>query len=291
MQRGAGAQRHVGRRQVAVPLVRICRILNGVRLTTGAVVLFGGACMRHTEGMRTLVLRLLILAFLGGGAAHAGPALTLGWQDCRPAGGSGNQAFGCGSNTIEMFLHPAFELSSTVDSVFQLEMVLDIQHASDPLPQWWRLDPNQCRSDQAIADAVFTSGCTDPWSGAGVAAVQGYLAGPPGRLASQARLLVAATVPSSDPVSLSPGITYSAPRVRIRSGNSTICAGCAGSACLVLNSIQLHRLPGASPESITLTVSTGETANWVAWQGGAGANCAAVPVRNRTWGAVKSLYR
>lgn len=247
--------------------------------------------MRHTQGMRTLVLRLLALSILGAGAAHAGPTLTLGWLDCRPAGGTSNQIFGCGSNTFEMMLHPAFELATAVDSVFQLEMVIDIQHANDPLPPWWRLDPNQCRADQAFADAVFASGCTDPWSGAGVAAVQGYLAGPPGRLASQARLLVAATVPSSNPVSLGAGIIYSAPRVRIRTGNSTSCAGCLGSACLVLNSVQLNRLPGASPEAITLTVPTGETANWVAWQGGAGADCAAVPVRNRTWGAVKSLYR
>jgi len=27
------------------------------------------------------------------------------------------------------------------------------------------------------------------------------------------------------------------------------------------------------------------------WQGGAGADCAAVPVRRTTWGAVKALYR
>ncbi len=247
--------------------------------------------MRHTDGMRTLVLRLLALSLLSVGPAQAGPTLTLGWLDCRPAGGSSNQSFGCGSNTAEMLLHPAFELGAAVDSVFQLEMVIDIQHASDLLPQWWRLDPNQCRANQAIADAVFASGCTDPWSGAGVAAVQGYLAGPPGRFPSQARLLVAATVPSSSPVSLSAGIPYSAPRVRIRTGNSTTCAGCPGSACLVLNSVELHRLPGASPEAVTLTVSTGGTANWVAWQGGAGADCAAVPVHNRTWGAVKSLYR
>lgn len=241
--------------------------------------------------MRDLVLRLLAVCFLGASAAHAGPTLTLGWVDCRTAGGNTNQIFGCGSNTFEMMLHPAFELTTAVDSVFQLEMVIDIQHANDPLPQWWRMDPGQCRADQAIADAVFVSGCTDPWSGDGVAAVQGYLAGPPGRLASQARLLVAATVPSVKPVTLDAGISYSAPRVRIRTGNSTTCTGCLGSACLVLNSVQLHRLPGASPEVVTLTVSSGETANWVSWQGGAGADCTAVPVRNRTWGAVKSLYR
>ncbi len=247
--------------------------------------------MRHTQGMPELVLRLLVLSCLGAATAQAGPALTLGWLDCRPVGGSGNQSFGCGSNTTEMLLYPTFELAGPVDSVFQLEMVIDIQHASDPLPQWWRLDPNQCRADQAVADGTFSSGCTDPWSGQGVAAVQGYLTGPPGRLTTQARLLVAATVPSQNPVVLSSGVAYSAPRVRIRTGNSTTCAGCLASACLVLNSIRVLRLPGSTPEAITLTVSSGETANWVSWQGGVGADCAAVPVRNRTWGAVKSLYR
>ncbi len=242
-------------------------------------------------GMRTLLAGVISVSLLGAGIAQAGPGLTLAWVDCRAGGGVTNQAFGCGSNTVEMAMFPAFELSAAIDSVYQLELVIDLQHSLTPLPAWWRLDPGQCRADQAIADAVFSGGCADPWAGTGVAAVQGYLAGPPGRSASQARLLVVATVPSTAAVALQAGVPYFAPRVRIRSGNSTTCAGCAASACLVLNSIQLHRLPGTTPEDLLITVAATETMNWISWQGGVGADCAAVPARNRTWGAIKSLYR
>jgi hypothetical protein len=58
----------------------------------------------------------------------------------------------------------------------------------------------------------------------------------------------------------------------------------------VLESVQLLRLPGASPAAVTVASAMAPD-NWVTWLGGAGASCAAVPVRHTTWGAVKALYR
>lgn len=242
--------------------------------------------------MRLVLALLLAFGCVKPACSLAGPSLTLAWADCLAGAGTHNQVFGCGSNSVEFLLFPAFELATSVDSVFQLEVVIDLQHSSVTLPDWWRLDPGQCRADQAIADVAFAgTGCMDPWSGVGISAIQGYLTGPPGRSSSQARILIAATVPSSQAVTLQSGVTYAAARVRLRTGNSTTCAGCSGSACLVLNSIQLQRLAVTGPGTITLTVPPNETANWVTWQGGVGADCATVPVRNQTWGAVKSLYR
>jgi hypothetical protein len=68
--------------------------------------------------------------------------------------------------------------------------------------------------------------------------------------------------------------------------NSGACAGCSTGACIVLNSVELVRLPGAIGGNVTLTTPG---SNFATWQ--AGAACVTVPVRNRTWGQVKALYR
>ena len=58
--------------------------------------------------------------------------------------------------------------------------------------------------------------------------------------------------------------------------------------CIVFNSAALSE-PAPAPDAILSGPPTGGR-NVITWQG-AGANCAAVPVRNRTWGQIKSLYR
>ena len=68
------------------------------------------------------------------------------------------------------------------------------------------------------------------------------------------------------------------------------CSGCSSTACLVFNSVTLKRLPGASVTDILIS-DPASSANWAFWQGTVGVDCAAVPVRNHTWGALKSLYR
>ena len=93
---------------------------------------------------------------------------------------------------------------------------------------------------------------------------------------------------------LDPAATYYAARLVIRhtlTTGTTVCAGCSGPACLVLNSILLRRQPGAIGGDVAVTTPGPGDANWATWQGGAGANCASVPARAVTWGRVKSLYR
>jgi hypothetical protein len=67
------------------------------------------------------------------------------------------------------------------------------------------------------------------------------------------------------------------------------CAGCGVGACLVLNSVELVRLPGAPGGDATLTQPAEAGSNFANWQSGAA--CVAVPARNRSWGQIKSLYR
>jgi len=80
------------------------------------------------------------------------------------------------------------------------------------------------------------------------------------------------------------------------------CAGCSVPACIICNSTKVATPPvvGQPSRDVLLsgpTDATG-TSNFATWQGGGGVvvgtrqGCpAAVPTRNTTWGAVKTLYR
>ena len=231
-------------------------------------------------------------AFCFAGPVNPAPGLSIAWQDCRAPGGGGfdTQAFGCLSNISTFPLFPAFVLASPVDSVYSMELVIDVNVATDPLPEWWRMEPGGCRAGGWAADASLAGSCVDPWNARGTAASQGWLPTQPGNRPNHGRLLVAASVLPEDAVALDALVPYTACRVLLRTNNSTNCAGCDVPACLVFNSLLLRRLPGSSVEEVFLAVPESTGSNMVAWQG-PGADCNAVPVRRTTWGAVKALYR
>ena len=107
-------------------------------------------------------------------------------------------------------------------------------------------------------------------------------------------MIVTSSVVPANFASLQAGVESTTPRTSgshwLEGSGVGSCAGCLRGACLVLNSVQLGRLPGASPTLVTVVPTSGGTPGIATWQNGH-AECAAVPVRNRTWGAIKSLYR
>jgi hypothetical protein len=247
--------------------------------------------VRTSATLRAALFAWVALAL--GPVAGLAQGLALGWQDCRPPTGTGfgNQGFGCTSNIVEIPLFPSFTLATPVDSVHALELVIDVDVAADPLPEWWRMDPGQCRANGWSANTSLAGSCADPWGGQGAASFQGWLPGTPGGSGRHGRLLVTAGVLPAQAVSLAALTAYTACRVILRTINSTTCAGCSVPACLVLNSILLRRLPGSSVEEVLIGVAESPGVNFVAWQGGSGADCQSVPGRRSTWGAVKALYR
>jgi hypothetical protein len=237
------------------------------------------------------VLLLGAALALAPGARAQPQGIAIGWQDCRSAGGPGgaNQNFGC-VNTINNFpFFPTVRLTAGLDSVYAVELVIDVDVAADSLPAWWHMEPGGCRQGGWSADTIAPASCEDVWGGAGAASAQGWLVGVPGNSTRHGRLLVAASVPSDAFVSLSPDVGYSLCRVVLRSFNSTTCAGCTIPACLVFNSVLIRRLPGSSFEELLVTTPESVGLNQVVWQG-TGADCQSVPVRRTTWGAVKALY-
>ncbi len=241
----------------------------------------------------------LLAAALAAPGAEAAEALSLRWNECwLDAGARDNRASPCNSNLTEHLLFAAFEVGAPVDSVLGMELVIDVQHGEPLLPDGWRFDPAGCRFGflRASIDFAAFSTCTDPWQGEGAASLQDYTPGMPRGGESQARIrLAAALPPSASERTLEPGGgVYYAARLGLseaRTIGDPSCAGCSGSACLVLNSIALRRTPGAQGGDVVLTTPGPSDLNWARWPAAADALCGAVPVRRSTWGRIKGLYR
>src|SRR5262249_5980617 len=149
--------------------------------------------------------------------------LSIAWQDCRPPAGSGflDQTFGCQSTIVEFPIFPTFTLTSAVDSVYSMELVVDVDVARDPLPAWWLMG-NGCGTGNGwAADTAPSFSCTDVWGGKGTGSYQGWLPGTPGGSSRHGRLLVAAGVLPQDAVALAAATPYAACRILLRTVNTT----------------------------------------------------------------------
>lgn len=231
----------------------------------------------------------------------AAEGIFMTWNDCYLGGASGsNRTFDCLANGLQSELYCAFTMPQAADKVVAVEIVVDLQHSAVTLPDWWRFDAGGCREDfnlLAAADFPDRTACLDMWQGAvtpAIAMVQGYIPTEPRGASNTARIKVAASVLPEDAVTVDGVSSYYAARIVIKHAKSVgdpVCAGCGAGACLVLNSILIGRLPGSPGGDYFLQTPGAGAGNWAYWQGGGGANCAAVPVRNRAWGQLKGLYR
>jgi len=226
----------------------------------------------------------------------AGSGLSITWQDCRPplGGGFSNQTFGCLSDIQEFPLFPMFSLPASMDSVYSMELVIDFNIAGsdpDPLPAWWLMAPG-CRPNGWAADGTASPSCADAWGGLGTGSFQGWLTGVAGWSSRHARLLVAVSTLPQNAVTLLGNAEYTACRVLLRTTNTTTCTdGCSTPACMVFNSLLVRQLHTPSDQTILISGPEAGGSDRAVWQGGAGVDCQAVPVRRATWGAVKALYR
>jgi hypothetical protein len=251
----------------------------------------------HGSGLPGAMLALLALV-LPAPSARADAALFLTWDECAlGANALHDRDDACDSDAAEHALYCAFRVPFAVDSVLGLEIVVDVQHSEPVMPDWWRFAPGACRAGALSARLDFTqhTDCADFLHGNAAGGLQGYYVGEPRGGANQARIKIAATVlPGFGYATLNATDTYYGAKLVI-SGAGTVppglCEGCAGSACLVFNSVLLRRQPGAVGGDVLLTTPGPGNAHFATWQHGTGVDCTTVPVRPVTWGRLKSLYR
>ena len=245
--------------------------------------------------MRRPLFTVLFLALLAP-RVQAADGLYLTWGDCALQGaGQTVQGFSCDTDVGLHTLICGLTVAAPIDSVLGIEVVVDVQHSAPTLPDWWALGGSDCRAGSLRADTDFgtLNTCINVWQTAIAGGLLTYTPGMPRGGSNQARIVLGFSVPSNQPRALDATDMYYAARIVLDNAATSTCNGCSGAACLVLNGILIHRPPrpeGTPTTDVLVTAPGFGGANWAGWQTST-ANCQAVPVRNRTWGAVKALYR
>ncbi len=249
--------------------------------------------------MNRLLLRTSMVAamLMIAASAFAAPGLNMAWSNCASEGGLPNRISACGGNLGQAgTLTGSFVLASPVAAVTGVEIIVDLITATSPFPAWWDAGGGGCRAGSITMNATVNGGnsfCFDWANGGGNGGLAAY-GNDEGSVAlvdqpAHRRILGGFAVGTG--IALVANQEYFAFNVVINNALTTgagSCAGCTVPACIVFNSINV--VPGTDPPTLVGNAASAGS-NQATWQGGSGANCLAVPVKNATWGQVKALYR
>lgn len=238
-------------------------------------------------------LLVATLATLAVPAAFA-QGVNLYWNDC--GGGTNaaiNQTFACDTNVgdpLVMFLSVVSPYE--VPQFVAVEASVDVLVSGGSLPPWWQLGAGQCRDGAMRAtcdpNEFGTPACPDIWDGAQPISVYQVTSAP---VTWAFRFRFAAAVQYPSPISTAEvGQELVVGLVRVTRDKSTgpgACDGCLAGACFVAEQVKLMQPAGLGD----LLLTSPATNNWVQLNGGIGWQNCYVPNVNRTWGAIKTLYR
>jgi hypothetical protein len=245
--------------------------------------------------MKQAMLLAAALLAVSTGSALAEPGVYLSWDDCQASLDLGRrQSSTCSSNTeAAKSLYGTYVLPADADALAGNDIELDIMTVSATLPCWWnfttapRSAGYQMTFNTVCADNANV-GIFDYWSstpggpaGGAMAFLQPTAAVPRIRI----RAVVAVHAEEVQPVSASVGEIYSFTLKLKFDATVGACAGCDTHACFGLRLIRVTQV-GFPFMELTATSPGG----WVGWQGHP-FECLYDPTVNKTWGAVKALYR
>ncbi len=244
---------------------------------------------------------LAALALLAAPAAASG--INLFANDCS----AGPTATNAVSNTCLSDAGTAFSLvgsmvmpAMTLHQFSGCQSILDVEtDATGTIQDWWRADTCRPAAFVVYGDAIGIGGtCATVWDLAppiGTSFNAVFAAGaPPDRI----RYLIATTLDPTAAASTDltgDGTTeWSVFRLTVTRAKTLApngCAGCLAPACLVLNEINVRTLTDTPDTWLRLTNPLAGA--YVIYNGPMLSTLCpdAVPVRPRTWGAVKALYR
>jgi hypothetical protein len=244
---------------------------------------------------------ILAVAMLSLTASLAMAQINLYVNDCGAGSSTSTVTNACTLNTGTAFVAYASLIMPAVTRVGFVGCVgvLDVQTTdAGQINDWWRGDAGSCRATgfSVAADGAIGGSCATLWdnvppAGSNLTSLYGVAESP----ANRTRFLLGVVLASTDAYDLTgDGATemsvFKFTVLRAKTLGATACVGCATPACLVLNEINMQTLTD-SPETF-LRLVTPASNNHINYNSFTGAVCPdAVPVRNRTWGSVKALYR
>ena len=240
--------------------------------------------------MKFVFAALLLVAATPAAGGQAG--INLFWHDCSETG-STLQAFACNTNAGYQVLYVSLVPPQDLPQLGGVEVMLRMRVSAPALPDWWLTGAGQCRQDAITCSfdpAENFSSCADIWQGTPNVSV--FLAAPGEFWPNSLVLRGTAWVPSGSELNVvADGTELQVCRFVIQRAKSTgvnSCTGCELEACLALIECRLYQPEGVG--NVTLTDPA--VSNWVVWQGDASLPCPlSVPTLNRSWGAVKGMYR
>ena len=241
---------------------------------------------------RSLLSSGVVAAMLLFASVAMADNVELSWNNCIGDGGPQNLTFACTSNTGSRAIVAAATLDTDLLQVVSTEVVVDLIASTAPaLPDWWALRDNiqlgytACRNGSLSIAAQDGASCPDIFGLQGSMNIAAYQ--PDKVTTGSARILSVNAVDINTPVDLTAG-TWGIARwniTSIRTVGSPSCAGCLTPVCVVFNSVNITVVGNTNNRLVS-----GGANDRITWQG-TGADCNLVPVKNATWGAVKSLYR
>jgi hypothetical protein len=243
--------------------------------------------------MKKVVTFTAALLAFGASMAFAAGGLNLHFDGCAADGGASSAVFACNVNTGQEVLFASIVLPADMPKFLGSSAIVDVLVEAPSLPDWWRTAAGQCRANAISmsfdASILVTPNCADIWNSQpnlAVFQVQQFLHGP-----SSVRLNGGAAVPAGSEIALvADGVTeLNVARVVINHTKTTgvgACDGCLAGACIVLQECYLQQPAGMPLYRLSTPISNVVTLN------NGSLNCTgATPTQNRTWGAVKGLYR
>ena len=252
--------------------------------------------------MRSAVL--LGLALLAVSPAHAARGLNLSWSRCLGEGvGTQNRTFACDTNDGTEVLVGSFVLDQPITQVSGNEIYIHLISQDDPLPAWWDMkNAGSCRTTSLTFNTTEDPSdvvCADWAQGVSHGGIGSYTTGTPGSmgtidpsLSPRHRAVIAAlAVPVDSLKDLQPDREYFSFNLVIdhaKTVGTGACGGCSGGVCLVWTSLNITTPVLAN--NVYFYGGTTPGSDMAHWQG-TGADCLLVPVKSKTWGEVKAMYR
>jgi hypothetical protein len=250
---------------------------------------------------RTLLFFGALLVLASPARAQYDPQFDLRWTDCDlgPLAAFDVEnpcTSNSGSYTLVASFVPPFPIPAYAGNL----CVIEVRSGVQLLSPWWRLQDAAtagcpARAGKIVASANFTippfsfGACADALGpAAATSLVYEQEVNPP----TGALIKAGASVPPGSEVPIDNSKEWYAVAISILKDGTiptTDCPGCSDGACIQILELHLFQAPPA-PE----IVLTDGPQSWVSYNGRSGsvpAPCPYVPVRNRTWGEIKSLYR
>lgn len=254
---------------------------------------------RHPSRRAIALLLSLVLVVASAPAPCRASGLNLFWDQCAAAGGTTTKLFACDANAGAGVLIASVILPADMPMFAATSVVLEFYIADGATPPWWQVAPGQCRANniRASFDPAFfpeSEQCASLWGGQVPLQVQ-QIQTNIGYNPAHFRLNSGAAVPQGSEIAhVADGTERIAARVLIFHSKTTgadACAGCRTGACIWLSEMRMQQPVGMGDYTVTYPASS----NWAGHNATfsvstAGPNCT-TPALNRTWGAIKTLYR